>query len=110
MPSTSNNWYGKAIAKWALILADEIEEMLPSINKRIKRGELQDALHELGRVLVLASEDDLAEEARDLKRLVEEIASTMLVREGYYYQAMNIHSIRERIRGLIQKVRERLGQ
>jgi maltooligosyltrehalose synthase len=107
---TVNSWYNKAIAKWAAILSDEIESMLPQLKKYIKSGEMQDALDELRRVLILANHDDLAEEAYTVKRLIDDVASAMLVREGYYYTAVNLEGIKERIRELIGKIKDRLGE
>lgn len=106
------DWYTRALSKWILMLAEEIDGMTvqSEMKKSIRSGRLQDALNELRRVLILANMDDLAYEALELKRVVDDIASRVLVREGAYYQQMAIENLRESISRLLAKAKRRASR
>lgn len=108
MPARRDEWMERALAKWALALADEIEDMLGRLRASMSKGALQDALDELYRVLLLASEDELAEEVIRLKELADRAATQSSVVSGFYFQAVSLQSLREKIMGVLWRVRRKM--
>ncbi len=110
--NTRNEWYNKAIAKWALVLLDELENMMHGFKKHVKKGEVQDALHELYRVLIMASLDELADEALSLKQKLDRAAASASIpvtSTRYYYQTVSIEKLREELKELVRRVRMALS-
>jgi len=107
--STGAGYYARAIRKWLVMLVDEIDDMTSKseMRKSVKRGNLREAMEELRRVLILANMDDLADRAIEIIRRLDELTGRIMVREGLYYQAMYIESVRHEIRELLEDVKKR---
>ncbi len=96
------------IKKWALQIADEIRELGKEAPKTIRSGDLADALEEARQVLVLAEQDDLAEEARSLRLEIENLRNETMDRGRYYYKLMKIEPTKRNIISLAEKIRSRI--
>ncbi len=96
------------ILKWALKIADEIKELGREAPKTIRSGDLSDALQEAHQVLILAEEDDLAEEVRNLRIEVESIRGEIIERGRYYYKLVKMEPTKKSIIKLAERIKERI--
>ncbi|MCE4609108.1 MAG: hypothetical protein F7C36_01840 [Desulfurococcales archaeon] len=96
------------ILKWALKIADEIKELGREAPKTIRTGDLSDALQEAHQVLILAEEDDLAEEVRNLRVEIESIRGEIIDRGRYYYRLVKVEPTKKNIIRLADKIKERI--
>ncbi len=102
--------YERLIRKWAFKIADELGQLGRETQKSIRSGDLSDALEEARQVLILAEQEDLAEEARDLKVKVDMLRSELASasQAGRYITRVKLAPTREEVLDLARKIKNRM--
>ena len=107
-------WARRALHRWVLLLVEEIEEMVSArqgFARSVRGGQLQDALDELAYVLAEADMKELSEEAKRLRRDIDQAISLNHVHgyTGFYFQTVRAETLRKRVRSLLDRVKAGAG-